>query len=74
MRANNLRQMRFGKLVVQARCGSDEYGKAIFQCLCDCGGLILVKGQHLLSGQTKTCGCRGRGRLAGRGAVPFTTA
>ena len=65
MRANDLRGMRVGKLVVQARCGSDEYGKAMFECLCDCGGMVVLRGQHLLTGKVKTCGCRGRGFIAG---------
>ena len=29
----------------------------IYKCICDCGDIVYVKGCHLRSGHTKSCGC-----------------
>lgn len=42
---------RFGHLVIQ------EYvGNATVSCVCDCGGIVNVKGADLLKGNQRTCG------------------
>jgi hypothetical protein len=48
----NLLNRRFGKLLVVKYLGS-----SMWECKCDCGKLAIVKGQSLLKGQTKSCGC-----------------
>ena len=47
---------RFGRLVVLKE---SEYhrGHLMFQCQCDCEGEPIVRGSHLRSGKTKSCGC-----------------
>jgi hypothetical protein len=49
---------RFGRLVVIARAGSNNYSRlATWSCKCDCGNESIVVGQSLRSGITKSCGC-----------------
>ena len=65
-RATDLAGMRFGRLIVLARAGSDAHGQAMWSCRCDCGGTAVVRGMHLRTGNTLSCGClydeRGEGR------------
>ena len=46
---------RFGKLVVHGLF--EKHPKAKWECLCDCGNTVIVKGIDLRSGNTKSCGC-----------------
>lgn len=48
---------RFGRLVVQQPANSLA-GSARWQCLCDCGRVVIVAGSSLVRGRTTTCGCR----------------
>lgn len=48
---------RFGKLVVTKRATSLEKGIVLWECLCDCGSITVVRSQMLLRGGTKSCGC-----------------
>lgn len=60
---------KFYKLTVLSESGFTEknkYGKRdrIYECLCDCGNICLVKGKYLSSGDTTSCGCiRSRGEF-----------
>lgn len=54
--ATNLVGQRFGMLVVL--CRAPRSGKkAYWQCVCDCGNMHTARGQHLRSGNVKSCGC-----------------
>jgi len=59
---NDLTGMRFGNLVVLYR--GDKRGKSNgaihWKCLCDCGEVIQVRGWHLTSGHSSSCGCSRR--------------
>lgn len=57
---------RFGKLTVIDRAGSNKNGRALWNCQCDCGEFVIVKGNALLSGNTKSCGCLSRHDIAGK--------
>lgn len=48
---------RFGKLVIISFYGINKYGGTDYLCLCDCGNLIIVSRNSLLTGNTKSCGC-----------------
>lgn len=48
---------RFGKLVALRRNGSDRFHLALWDCKCDCGSEVTVRGTHLRSGKTQSCGC-----------------
>jgi hypothetical protein len=50
----------FGRLTVQARCGADRHGKALWLCLCSCGTKHVSTGQALTDGSTRSCGCFNR--------------
>lgn len=57
----NLIGKKFGKLTVVER--TDDYispkgeRKVRWVCVCDCGNIATVTSKHLLSGNTKSCGC-----------------
>jgi hypothetical protein len=48
---------RYGKLVVERYAGLDKHSNALWNCVCDCGGIRVVAGYHLASGHTRSCGC-----------------
>jgi len=65
---------RFGSLVV-LRTARVKYGKhKRYECQCDCGRKVIVQGNHLRSGNTKSCGCKPRGvkngTKAGKAVAP----
>lgn len=48
---------RFGRLTVIDEAGISETGLAMWECVCECGRLAIVRGTHLRSGRIKSCGC-----------------
>jgi hypothetical protein len=48
---------RYGRLLVKERAGSSRRGKAAWLCTCDCGSTIITTGDHLRTGNSKSCGC-----------------
>ena len=61
MKLKNLRNQRFGSLVVcdkphalQMRGG---HMRTFWQCVCDCGNVKMVSAKCLLKGETGSCGC-----------------
>lgn len=59
MRLADLHGKRFGKLVAIGLVPLVKRTK--WQCQCDCGKLTEVYAQNLVTGNTTTCGCSGRG-------------
>ena len=53
-----------GRLLVIEECGRDAHGKALWRCRCECGNEVIVRGDNLRSGDTTSCGCYHRERLA----------
>lgn len=47
---------RFGRLTA-IECDGNKGGKPLWRCICDCGSEKAVTAQHLLRGDTKSCGC-----------------
>ena len=47
----------YGRLTVIERRGSDKYGNAMWLCKCECGNEVIVRGSHLISDSTTSCGC-----------------
>ena len=48
---------KFGKLTVLRYLFTNKKKKACWECICDCGDGVVVTGNHLKSGNTKSCGC-----------------
>lgn len=49
--------MKFGKLTVINRMGSNKYNAALWLCKCECGTEKIIPSGSLLSGQSNSCGC-----------------
>lgn len=49
--------MRYGRLLVIRRAGTDKLKKVIWECKCDCGNLTVVTSGSLATGNTSSCGC-----------------
>lgn len=64
-RVRNLATKRFGRIIaieILERRGSSYY----WICECDCGRRKVIRGSHLASGRTKSCGCLNRELVATR--------
>ena len=61
--AKDLIGERFGMLIVVERSGRSKNGNAKWRCVCDCGGEIVVRSDHLKRGRTTHCGCLCRDRI-----------
>lgn len=55
---------RFGKLLVLGKNEdkSKAAGRSVWNCVCDCGTHVAVRGEVLQNGYKKSCGCARRGR------------
>jgi len=60
MKLIDLQGKKFGKLTAQERVPLKKRTK--WKCQCDCGSSVEVYAQNLVTGNTTTCGCSGRGR------------
>jgi hypothetical protein len=63
-RVIDLTGQRFGKLTVLRRVENDRQGKARWACVCECRQDTVVSSDSLRSGNTQSCGCWGRTKLA----------
>jgi len=54
---------RFGRLVVLHRA-PNKGARAAWHVRCDCGGETVVTGNHLRTGNTRSCGCLVREQIA----------
>lgn len=57
MKKKDLSGMKFGELTVIQEFPERKNGHIQWKCICDCGNEVVVKGIHLTSGHTLTCGC-----------------
>jgi len=53
----DLTGQRFGQLTVLSLAGKNNNKKTLWNCVCDCGKKIVVRGNNLKSGNTQSCGC-----------------
>lgn len=63
MKVIDLRGRIFGSLTVVQR-SRNHYSQPHWLCVCECGNAVDVRGGNLRSGNTRSCGCLPRGRLA----------
>lgn len=55
---NDLTGQKFGRLTVLKHAGYNESGHtALWECTCECGKVVTVRGTNLISGSTTSCGC-----------------
>lgn len=47
---------KYGRLSVLRRSGAKN-GMATWDCVCDCGNMVVVSGNHMRTGHTTSCGC-----------------
>ena len=59
-KAKDLTDMKFGRLTVIERAGTDKFRRALWLCKCDCGNEKILPGGNLTSGHTTSCGCYNR--------------
>ena len=54
----NLTNQEFGQLSVKKQVGTDKWGQALWECLCNaCGQITNVRGYDLRNGEQVSCGC-----------------
>lgn len=63
---------RFGKLVAVRRVENDRFGKAQWECRCDCGNTPTVGSAGLVKGTSRSCGCLRGQRNRERSTHPQT--
>ena len=57
-KSKNLLGKRFGRYTVTAKNSDNSNSAHIkWNCLCDCGNIRIVSSNHLISGNSKSCGC-----------------
>lgn len=57
LRFDDLKGKRFSKLTVVSFVEFDSKRKAVWECHCDCGNKVTIRGASLVSGRTHSCGC-----------------
>lgn len=55
-----LKNKKFSRLLVLEDVGTDEIGRSIWLCKCDCGTIKTLPGVSIVRGNTKSCGCLSR--------------
>lgn len=48
---------KYAKLTIVGKKGKDKHGNILYDCVCECGNHVIVRGNALSSGNTKSCGC-----------------
>lgn len=56
-RIKDITSQRFSRLVVLGFVGISAYGKALWLCECDCKKCVVIAGNKLRSGHSRSCGC-----------------
>lgn len=54
---HDLTGQKFGRLTVIKKYGHNKSNAILWLCQCDCGNQVIVIGDHLRTGHTKSCGC-----------------
>lgn len=54
----DLAGQKFNRLTVLSIVGRDSRGRATWLCRCECGNTVVARSYKLVSGKTKSCGCR----------------
>ena len=65
----DLTGQKFGRLEVKEFAGKNKWRGSLWSCVCDCGNLTIVEGNHLKNGATKSCGCLHNEQVAERNTI-----
>ena len=57
MKIKDLTNKKFGRLTAVRPTDKRDRSEVIWKCRCGCGGECFVRGSHLNTGNTKSCGC-----------------
>ena len=57
MRIKDITNEKFGRLLVKKYSHTDDKRRAMWECKCDCGKIVIVSGIDLRRGHTLSCGC-----------------
>lgn len=68
----NLAGQKFGRLTVKCRVAGRRTRHVMWNCLCDCGQKIIVRGSAMTTGNSSSCGCYQRELMAGVGRTNGT--
>lgn len=55
---------KFHNLTALKYIKNDKFGKAMWECLCDCGNIKVINSSSLIAGLTHSCGCYKRVSLS----------
>jgi hypothetical protein len=55
--AKDITGQRFGRLIVLSFARSDLRSRIYWKCRCDCGQEKVLRGDHIVNGHTRSCGC-----------------
>lgn len=66
MKETDITGRRFGRLTALYRDGWSNGWQAMWVCRCDCGKVVRVHKNNIMSGRTRSCGCLQRELLAER--------
>lgn len=53
----NLKNEKFGRLLVLRECEESRPNNRLWRCRCDCGVVLDVLGNRLIGGNNRSCGC-----------------
>lgn len=56
--------LRFGLLTAVEPVGKSKHGKVLWKCICDCGNEIITVASGLVNGNTASCRCSTKKRMA----------
>lgn len=68
MKTTIILNTKYGRLTPLKIIGKKD-SHTVFECICNCGTLISVKGIYLKSGHTKSCGCLSKELLIKRNTL-----
>lgn len=54
---SDLTSCQFGRLTALHVSEARKYGKLCWECVCDCGAVVVVPAANLRNGNTRSCGC-----------------
>lgn len=57
MNVKDLTGLKFGRLTVLSRAGSNKQRHALWLCACQCGQEKVISSKELVHGKTNSCGC-----------------